>query len=283
MKNFLRKINYIFKNIQSNIKIQVLICVTLSVFVIVSFIIINNLLDESDSHEYTIVEDITLINQIEKSSKDNDKISLSGYAFQLEEDSTNSSISLFLRNVNNGKEVWLEAEQIARPDVNYYFNCEYNYENSGFNVEVKEDKLQKDECYELLINLEHTDMNADKVRKTVSSNRYILDGEIYAYNPSEFDEPNINIESDLLQKVFSNGQLCFYQKDAGMYVYQYEGQLYWIANKDFIFDESGLTYIPCHLYTSEINKLPAEATQYKYSNHDFTFEKLEYTKENTAP
>jgi hypothetical protein len=190
---------------------------------------------------------------------------------------------LLLRGVNNGKEVWLDTEQSARPDVNSYYYYDYNYENSGFFAEVNENKLHKDECYVLLINLDYTDITAKKVRKTVSSNRYILNGELYTYNPAEYDEPNINIESDLLRKVFSDGKLCFYQKDAGMYVYQYDGKLYWVATKDFKFDASGLTYIPYQLFTSQINKLPAERIKSKTANLDFKFEQQEYTKENTAP
>lgn len=282
MKNFLRKINNLLMKTKDNLRLQVLFCVTLSAIIIVCFLILYNIIIKNEVYKYTIIEDIKIINKIENIGTDSSNISLSGFAFLLEMDSFDSSISLFLRNINSGKEVWMDSKQSARPDVNSYFNCEYNFENSGFYADVKEDKLKIDECYEVLINLDYYDINYKKIRKTVSTNRYILNGELYDYNPYEFDLPDINIASNLLRKVFSDGKLCFYKKDEGMYVYQYEGKLYWVANKNFRFDESGLTYIPYHLYTSQITKLPTESIPHKYVNLDFYFEQQEYTEENTA-
>jgi hypothetical protein len=72
-------------------------------------------------------------------------------------------------------------------------------------------------------------------------------------------------------------------KAEGMYVYQYDGKLYWIATKDYTFDESGSTYIRYQLHTSQINKLPSESIQNKFDNLDFYFEQQEYKEENTVP
>lgn len=283
MEDNMKQIKKLLKKIEDNLKIQVFICLTLFVIIIAYFLITYNYITENKIRKYTIVDDIKLINDIEDISTNSDNISLSGFAFLLDMDSVDSSISLFLRNVSNGKEVWMHSEKNVRPDINLYFNCEYNYGNSGFFAKVKKEKLYKDQCYEVLVNLDYYNTSYKKVRKTVSTNRYILNGELYAYNPYEYDEPDNNLMSNLLRNVFLNGRLCFYQKDAGMYVYQYEGKLYWFANKDFVFDESGLTYISCHFYTSQANKLMTESIPLKYSNWDFYFEKQEYTEEDTVP
>src|SRR5699024_1926368 len=109
----------------------------------------------------------------------------------------------------------------------------------------------------------------NKVNKTVLTNRYILNGEIYSYNPFEFDKPDMNIESDILREVFTNGRLCFYQKDMGMYVYQYNDRLYWVANDNFSFNKNGLTHIPYYVYTSQVSKLPGHNIQHGLDNLTF--------------
>ena len=224
-----------------------------------------------------------MINSIEDINIANGNIILDGYAFLLGMDSTNTSVSLLLLGVNSGNEVWPDIEQINRPDVNTYFLCEYNYKYSGFRASLEDTELKDDECYEIIINIDYSVDGLYKVRKTVSSNRFILNGKLYVYNPSQFDKPDLELQSELLRKVFSDGQLCFYQKEDGMYVYQYEEKLYWIANGDFEFDKNGQTIIPYYLYTSQIDKLPVERVQYKFDNLDFHFEQYEYKDEVTAP
>ena len=216
----------IFKEIKENISLQVIVCIALSSIIIIGFLLLYKYLDFKESREYTIVEDINLINSIENMNINNSNFELNGYAFMLKQNSTFSSISLLLREVNNGDEVWLDVKQIKRPDINTYFDCEYNYENTGFQALAGEDELKDDECYEILINIDYRDSNGNKIRKTVSSNTYVFNSEIYNYNPCNFDQPELNIESELLRNVFSKGSLCFYQKDTGLYLYQYEGKLY---------------------------------------------------------
>ena len=151
-----------------------------------------------------------MINSIEDINIANGNIILDGYAFLLGMDSTNTSVSLLLLGVNSGNEVWPDIEQINRPDVNTYFLCEYNYEHSGFRASLEDTELKDDECYEIIINIDYSVDGLYKVRKTVSSNRFILNGKLYVYNPSQFDKPDLELQSELLRKVFSDGQLCFY-------------------------------------------------------------------------
>ena len=273
----------IFRKIGKSFKLQMIICIALSSIVLLTFIILNHQLDLKKSREYTVVDDIKLINSIENMVINNGTLELDGYAFMLEQNSENSSISVLLREVNNGNEVWLDVDQITRSDVDAYFDSEYNYENTGFKASTKETKLKTDECYEILINIDYKDSNNNRNRKTVSANTYILNAELYAYNPYTFDQPDMNVESELLRKVFADGQLCFYQKDAGMYVYQYEGKLYWIATEDFEFNENDETYIPFHLNTTQVDRLPANRIQYKFDNLDFYFEQCEYKNQITEP
>lgn len=281
-----QKIRNIIKKIEASFALKLLTCVVLCFLVITVFFIMNNIIEVRNFREYKIVDEIKLINSVESIEFESDDIKLEGYAFILEKNFSKSIISVFLRNVVSEEELWLDMEQVDREDVDFYYDGGHNYKNSGF-IAYKEGKsLNTDEIYEIIINIDYDETNKDgtqNTRKTVSTNQYILGGELYSYNPIEFEMLDMDIESELLKNVFKNGVLCFYQKEEGIYVYQYEGKLYWIATDDFKFEENEETYIIYHLYTSQVDKLPERRIQHKFDNLDFNFENYEYMDENTAP
>lgn len=279
----MKKNKNIFEIINGSFKIQLIICVVLSTIVIIGFVILNSKIDKQELYDYTVTEDNNLINSIEDIIIDSDKLILDGYAFLLGKDASDTSVSLFLRNIFNGKEIWLDTKKCNRTDVNLYFSSEYNYEYSGFRASIKDNKLNDDECYEIIINLNYNENGPGKVKKTVSSNRFILNGQLFDYNPYEFIKPDLELKSELLRNVFNDGQLYVYQKEAGMYIYQYEGKLYWIATDDFNFNANGQTYIPYQPHTSQKSKLPADQVQYGFDNLDFYFEQYEYKDDITEP
>jgi len=270
------------KKLETSFKFKILICFVLSSLVIFSSLLINKLIDIRKSHKYIIEEDFRLINEVENIIIDHDVLKLEGYAFMLEKNSSNSKISLLLRDIINGNEIWMNVKKEKRPDINTYYKCEYDYEDTGFIAMVKSNKIDFNNYYEIIVILD-IEENGYKVRKSVSTNKYIFNNTIIDFNPLEFDIPDKNIKSELLKKVFNDGKLCFYNKDAGLYVYQYDGKLFWIANENFQFLESGKTVIPCFIYTSQINNLPENRIEHKHDSIGFKFEMNEYTEENTSP
>lgn len=288
MENKNKKVG-LFKKIEQSYIIKIIICVVLCSIVLGLFFIFYKVIPVK--YNYTITNDLSVINQIEHVNLKDNKINISGYAFLLDMDSDNSKISVLLRSVDDGKEIWANIEQTSRLDVDSYFNGSYDYKNSGFNATVKEKKLNTDECYEIIVKLDYVTrtINAEgknvvnRASKAKLTNRYIMNGELYSYNPYKFDQPDMNIESELLREVFTNGQLCFYQKEAGIYVYLYNDKLYWIANEFFSFEEDDLTYIQYQLYTSQTDKLPEDRIQYGFDNIGFNFEEHEFLDENTTP
>lgn len=283
MKKELKR-SLILSKIKENFIYQLLLCVVLCSIIIIGYFIMSKVIDNRKFREYNIVKDINLVNSIEDIKIVENKVTLSGYAFMVNKSSSDSTISMFLVNRSNEQEIWLDMEQINRLDVNMYYENEYNYANSGFLATTKVDKLNKNDVYEAFINIDYKDANdtlgSKSIRKTVSTNFYLLNNELYTYNPNEFDMPDMNVESNLLKDVFASGDLYFYQKDIGMYVYEYQGEIYWITYDDYEFKGTNIIY---QLHTTQTDKLPEHRIQHKFDNLDFYFENLEYKNEVTTP
>lgn len=282
--NMKAKITSILIKIRENFLLQLLTCILLSSIVLISYVVLSKVIGERQFHKYTIIDEIKLVNSIEQTKVENNDLIIKGYAFLLQKNSSGNAISVFLRSINTGKEIWLDMNQMTRQDINSYYQCEYDYSNSGFEASTELANLVKDDIYEVIINVDYTDRTAIKdSRTTVSAKKFIMNEKLYSYNPDEFVQPSLDIESNLLKEVFTSGKLCFYKEDIGMYVYEYNGNLYWIANNDVVFNQEGKTYIIYHLYTTQVDRLPEEQIKYNYFNSDFVFEQYEYRDEATSP
>lgn len=277
----------IVKNIKESFINQLLLCIVLCFVVIIGFFVANKVIDDRQYREYSVVEDVNFVSSIDDLLFDDNNIVLSGYAFIANKSSSDSLISMFLVNKNNEQEIWLDLEQVDRPDVNKYYESEYDYTNSGFVATTKVSKLNQNDVYEVYVNIDYK--NADNtskskiIRTTISTNFFLFNNELLTYHPNEFDKPDMNVESKLLKDVFTNGTLYFYKRDIGMYVYEYQGKLYWIASDDYMFSKEGMTDIIYHLYTTQTNKLPENRIQYGFGNLDIIFENHEYKSEVTIP
>ena len=275
----------ITEKIDCSFKLKIIVCLVLSCIVVMVFFAINRALDEKKHREYKIIEDIYLINSVESVIVENDIISINGYAFIQGENAFDNKISVFLRNVDTKEEVWLKVQEVERQDVDSYFNSEYSYIKSGFFAYTKVKKINIDESYEIIINIDKIEKNSDNTvsRITVTTNRYIYNSELYTHNPIDFKIPYIDNKLGLIYEVIANGQLCSNQEDEGIYVYNYKRKLFWITTERFKFDEKGSAYIIYHLHTSHRDKLQEKQTQYKYDFLDFDFVDYEYVEETTAP
>ena len=82
---------------------------------------------------------------------------------------------------------------------------------------------------------------------------------------------------DLTTDFVKNGTLLVCRPDMHIWIFQYNGSLYWVADEGFHFEDDGLTYIQYHLWTTQLEKLPSGrlAQNYYWNNLSGYFEKYE--------
>ena len=73
------------------------------------------------------------------------------------------------------------------------------------------------------------------------------------------------------------GTLLVCRPDMHIWIFQYDGSLYWVADERFHFEDDSLTYIQYHLWTTQLEKLPPGrlAKNYFWNNLSGYFEKYE--------
>lgn len=280
---------------KNSIVIKIIICIVLTVGIIITYRHFDKKLDIELFQRHTEYEDINIINDIEKMDTKDGLIELDGYAFKIGINSEDTLISVFLKeieeDVDKPNTIWFNMEYTDKEYVNNKYKEEKDYLHSGFLASLEEDKLNKDAIYEVMVRLRTEVKSTDeegketvvKTNNAVSSNFYLHQGKLLDYNPKVFKSPNLDVKSNLLKNVFIDGDLRFYDGDIGLYVYQYDGKLYWIADENFKWDEDETTYIIYHLRTNQVDKLPEERIQYAFDNLDFYFETIEYKDEDTSP
>ena len=100
-------------------------------------------------------------------------------------------------------------------------------------------------------------------------------------HPDEFVP--LDVVGTDLEMIVEKGVLRVYRRDYGMYVYQYEGELYWIADKYYGFVDNDVC-VEFHMNTTQIEKLPEERliNGWKWSDMSFMFCENELTEWNTG-
>lgn len=218
--------------------------------------------------------DFNWLFQVEDISEANGKLMINGWAFQLGVDAKEESVEVVLRDIDTGKKYFMNTQYNRQKDVNDYFLCESDYTYCGYEAEIKSSKLDlKNGTYEVI--LRPTDN-----RTGYATNVYYSNGKMMFVNPREY-VPLITTETDL-EEITTNGVLRVYRPDFGIYVYQYEGALYWVADENYDFEEDGTTYIEYQLWTTQRDKLPEHRVQWDFDNIGFNFESNELLDWNTG-
>lgn len=207
-------------------------------------------------------DDFSWIVQVDSVMDKGEEIELSGFAFKLNTSSKKGAFRVVLHDLKSGEYLFPKMKYEERKDVNDYFSCEYDYSDSGFKATINANKINMNEnSYEILI-------LPDGTRSPYKFETYLSRGELMYVNPEEYTP--LEVGGTGLEEVVEKGILRVYEPENHMYVYQYKGELYWIA-KDYEFDESGDTYVQWHLETTQKEKLPQERLNNKWYFDDRGF------------
>ncbi len=237
-------------------------------------VIYSFLMKQVEKRFEVINDNFSWVSQVDSIEEVDKTIVLSGFAFQLEQDAKEEMFELILCNVETGKGYYPKMEYNNREDVNEYFLCEYDYTKSGFTATIPSKKLDMENgVYEVLLR-----PMGDK--KAYALGTYYANGKMYFTNPNEF-EPLDVVGTDL-ETIVEDGVLRVYRPDFGMYVYQYEGELYWIAEEWYGFNENNDTYVQFQMNTTQIQNLPENrlVNNWFWSNIGFNFKSKELTDWN---
>ena len=226
VKRFIRNFNE--KRSYQIVFFVVSMCVILGLYVGISFRI-------AYKDVTTIVEDKSLIKHIDEMKEIDGKIVISGWCLYNGADSKKYKIQMFLRNINDEKDiVWLDVKETTRADVDSYFDCEVDYNQTGFEASKDLEKLDLiGKNYEVVLVLKYSTNNVVDIRgkkkiieskniKTVSTKHYLTNGIVSMYKNEE-SKP-IQTASEEINRVFKEGQLLTYKADCDIYIYQYNAK-----------------------------------------------------------
>ena len=225
-------------------------------------------------HFEIIDDDFSWVYQIDNIEKEEDELQITGWAFALDEDAKQEKFEIILYDTKTGKGVHPKMIYELREDVNEYFLCEYDYTNSGFVATISTKYLQlENTVYEILLRPKGR-------RKTFSTQVYYSDGEMLYVHPDKFAP--LEVAGTDLEEIVGQGVLRVYQPNYGIYVYQYKGELYWIAEPNYGYD----TYVQFQMKTTQVEKLPEDQlfnyNSFGWSSLRFMFWRKEILDWNTG-
>lgn len=225
---------------------------------------------------HLVKDDFSFVFQVDKVLNEEKEFILDAWAFKLGKEATEGEMEIWLYDLQEEKIVYPKKTQYTkRLDVNKYFLCEYEYTNCGVVASFNKRKLSlSSKDYEVLI----SDVNNARVYQTGT---YICNGELMYCLPEEYIE--LKVAETYMEEIVNNGILRVYRPDFGLYVYQYDGELYWIAEPDYGFIDED-TYVQFQMDTTQIDKLPADrlANKWYWGNIGFWFKSRELTEKNTG-
>ncbi len=244
------------------------ICIALLILIWGPFFFANKRLIEKNDIKNMTEDVYSFVFQIDEIRKEGKKMVLDGWLFKTGTDISESDMEILIYDIAEDDIIYPEVKQTKRNDVNSYFLCENDYSESGFIAKISDKKIDTKKKYEILI--------ADRDKKKVyQTGTYIFNKELCYADPEKYEA--INVENLELKNIIDNGKLRVFRPDVGIYVYQYKGDLYWIADDTYMFEEDGSTYIQYQMHTTQIQKLPKERLENNtyWSNIGFVFENSE--------
>jgi len=250
---------------------QMIVCIGLVCIIWVAYFLVkhygvNRILEVKE-------DDFSWLYQVDSMEIGGEYLVLEGFAFEMGVDAKKGAYEIVLQDIESQKTFFLDTEYEKRFDVNEYFSCEKDYSMSGFVSQILLKKIDLyNETYEILLRVKGD-------RLAYCTGIYISNGKLMYVNPAEYSP--LDVEGTVLEKVVENGFLRVYKPEYGMYVYQYEGMIYWIAENGHELVEDD-TPVPFQLFTTQAEKIPRESPSYEsgIDNIGFLFYENEWKDES---
>lgn len=212
---------------------------------------------------HVVKDDFSWVFQIDSIKEKDNELMLKGWAFEEGKNAQFGDFQIIVYDEENDINYYPKVENQKRQDVNEYFSCEFNYENVGFVATLDLESLQDTETvFQILMK--------DQKSRMAYVMCYYYDGVLYRMHPENI--PFLDTKGSDLEQVVNNGVLLMCRTDVGMYVYQYQGELYYIAENWHKFNET--TDIELRMATTQFEKLPLERVNDEkmwWSNAAFRF------------
>lgn len=267
--------------LKENKKMQLLFCVLSVVLIWCVYAVLSIWIKGSIEKEKAFAReesfDSKVLLWVENASMKSGKLNVYGWASRYE--SELSKIYVVLRATDGSGEHVFKArlsENITGSECLEKVKMEEIGSVSCFDLEVEDKKIKKNVCYEILIDLTYTVKSDDEKREygiKITAAKYLYEGEVYGYNPIQFQEPKFIDEK--MKEVVSGGVLRGYDMENGSWIYLYEGDLYWILDTMVEQNKDENLYMFFHLYTLEPSFLPETCRTSEFDNKDFSFKSKE--------
>lgn len=272
----------IFKRLENNIFAQVIFFAVSMVVIVGIYVGVSGKIQwknlQDNIKELTVVEDYDVLINVEKVSKEDDTLNLSGWGLRTE--SVVKEMHVVLKEVESGKEMLLVTKLSEREEVENYFNPKWEFGTVGFVSEVAADGVSEDVSYEILINIKY-ESNGGMVSKKITTSKYLYNGELYEYNPKMFKVPQVKDEQ--LLTVIEDGNLKAYVPEENLWIYQYQDSLYFIVDSRFgSLKESGIV-IPVMVHTTNDELLPEKHKEIGFEQLGSYCESESFQKEGVLP
>lgn len=231
---------------------------------------------EQLERQFGIIEDDFLwVYQIDAVEVKGEDLVIEGWAFEQRKDSEKNAYEIIICDMQTGKGYYPQMQYKERKDVNEYFLCEYDYLESGFNAKISVKKLNLETgMYEILL-------RPIGNHNAYSTGTYFFEGKKMLVNPQKY--VSLKTQGTDLETITQDGFVLLYLPEVGMYVYQYNDKLFWIADENYdVIDEN--TTISYRLTTSQLDKLPERDIKGKrdWAYLDFEFLSKEIHDWNTG-
>lgn len=220
-------------------------------------------------------DDFSWVYQIDDIKEVEGELVINGWAFMLNEDSLEGAVEIVLYDINSGKKYYPQMSYRIRDDVNNYFMCGYDYRKVGFSASIAIWRLNLDEStYQLVL-------RPRDEKRAFKTNIYYFNEEMMCASSNEYVK--LDVEGTDIESVVNEGVCVVNRQDIGMYVYQYNRALYWIAEPYFDFVKNG-SWIEFHIETTQTEKLPPERLEngWLWSNLRFDFYDKELVEQNNG-